>query len=287
MKIAVIADTHANIIALQAVAADIDRWRPDTVVVLGDLVNRGPRPAECLAFVQEKARRADWRLVRGNHEDYVITHAEPGAPRSGPAFYVHKASYWTYMKLGQDVMPLRSMPVCQRLMDPVGKEVVFYHGSVLGMRDGVYPETDDEELRRKTGLAQRPSDAPALAVFCVGHTHRSVVRTLDETLVVNAGSAGLPFDLDTRAAYARLTWQAGRWQAKVIRVRYDLRAAEADYYQTGYLEEGGPLVQLVLRELMTARSHLYTWALNYQDAALHGHISMEESVQRHFAAYGY
>jgi predicted phosphodiesterase len=263
MKIAVIADVHANLPALHAVTADVEAWRPDMVIVLGDLVNRGPRPAECLAFVQEKARQADWRLVRGNHEDYVITNDEPDAPRSGPAFYVHKPSYWTYSQLGKDVAPLRAMPVSRQMLDPSGKEISFFHGSVLGMRDGIYPETGDDALRQKIGLAQRSPDSPPLAMFCVGHTHRPVIRELDGILVVNAGSAGLPFDLDTRSSYARLIWKPSGWQAKIVRLRYDLRAAEA------------------------ARSHLYTWAMNYQDAALHGRIDLEESVQRHFAAYGY
>jgi hypothetical protein len=179
------------------------------------------------------------------------------------------------------------MPVSRQLLDPAGQEVSFFHGSVLGMRDGIYPETDDETLRHKIALDERPESSPPLAVFCVGHTHRPLMRELNGTLVVNAGSAGLPFDRDTRAAYARLAWQGGRWRAEIRRLSYDLHAAETDYYQTGYLENGGPLVRLVLRELLTARSHLYTWAINYQDAALHGRISLEESVERHFADYGY
>jgi len=287
MKIAVIADVHANLHALHAVVEDLDAWRPDTVIILGDLVNRGPRPAECLALVQQRACHADWRMVRGNHEDYVITNDEPNAPRSGPAFYVHQPSYWTYCRLGQDVAPLRSMSLSCQMLDPSGSEISFFHGSVLGMRDGIYPETEDDHLRQKIGLNQRSPGSPPLALFCVGHTHRPLVRRLEDSIVVNAGSAGLPFDLNTRASYARLTWRPSGWRAEIIRLEYDLRAAEADFYQTGYLAEGGPLVQLVLRELLTARSHLYTWALNYHDAALHGRIGLEESVQRHFAAYGY
>ena len=50
MKLAVIADVHANWPALQAVAADIERWQADRVVVAGDVINRGPRPVECAGF---------------------------------------------------------------------------------------------------------------------------------------------------------------------------------------------------------------------------------------------
>jgi predicted phosphodiesterase len=51
MKLAVLADVHANWQALQAVAADLERWQPDRVVVAGDVINRGPRPLECAKFV--------------------------------------------------------------------------------------------------------------------------------------------------------------------------------------------------------------------------------------------
>ena len=75
MKLAVIADVHSNWRALQAVAADIERWQADRVVVAGDVINRGPRPVECLDFVLKMQRERGWRLVLGNHEEYVIHHA--------------------------------------------------------------------------------------------------------------------------------------------------------------------------------------------------------------------
>jgi predicted phosphodiesterase len=285
MKIAVIADIHANLVALQTVLEDVEHWRPDQVVVAGDIVNRGPRPAECWKIVQEKVRKAGWLLVRGNHEDYVLSHDEPGAPRSGPWFEVNRASYWTYSQLNGEVTELRAMPSHQSLVDPDGNELLFYHGSFLGIRDGIYPETDDSALRKKIGLDQRAPKSPPLALFCVGHTHRALTRRLDDVLVVNAGSAGLPFDRDARCAYARLTWSRQHWNAEIVRLKYDRAQAERDFELGGYLEGGGPLARLVLHELQCACSHLYTWALHYQERALQGEISVAESVQRHLAHY--
>ena len=56
MKLAVLADSHANRAALERVGEEIDAWRPDVVVVGGDVINRGPQPAECLALVLERQR---------------------------------------------------------------------------------------------------------------------------------------------------------------------------------------------------------------------------------------
>ena len=51
MRIAVLSDIHGNLPALRAVLADIDSWRPDLVILNGDLVNRGPSSLECLEII--------------------------------------------------------------------------------------------------------------------------------------------------------------------------------------------------------------------------------------------
>ena len=67
MKTAFISDLHSNIEALQAVLADIEPRGVDRIICLGDVVNYGPDPAECLKIV----RRLDLSLM-GNHEEAVL-----------------------------------------------------------------------------------------------------------------------------------------------------------------------------------------------------------------------
>lgn len=282
MKIAVIADLHANYVALQAVVEHISRWQPDQVIVLGDLVNRGSRPAECLEFVLQQQRNAGWLLVRGNHEDYVIDQAASEDIKSGPSSEVHRPSYWTYQQLGGEVQPLQAMPFQQSLYDEYGRELRFVHASMTSNRDGIYPETSDQAVREKMHL-NRKGFPRSPVVVCVGHTHRPFIRESDGLLLVNAGSAGLPFDRDERPSYARIFLQNGTWKASISRVAYDRRQAEDDFYATGYLENGGPLVQLVLIELRSASSQLYSWASRFQEAALTGQITVDESVRRYLS----
>lgn len=280
MKLAVLADLHSNLPALQAVLANLETWKPDTVVVAGDTINRGPRPAECLALIQERQRTQGWQVLRGNHEAYVLKFARPDAPSHGPAFEVHRPSYWTYQRLRREISSIQVMPEQHVFKTPDGRSGKIVHASLLGDRDGIYPETGDAELAAKIGQdCIHSGQTPAL--FVAGHTHRGLVRRLNGTLVVNAGSVGLPFDLDTRSAYAQITWRQGRWRARIVRVPYDLAQAEHDFYTSGYLEEGGPLARLVLLELQQARSMLYGWAIRYQANAAAGEISMEDSVQRY------
>jgi len=68
MKIAILSDIHGNLPALQAVAADIERWQPDLVVVNGEIVNAGPCSPSCIHLMHQQASFG-WQVLRRNHED--------------------------------------------------------------------------------------------------------------------------------------------------------------------------------------------------------------------------
>ncbi len=279
MKVAIISDIHANLSALETVIESVETWKPDQVFVAGDTVNRGPRPAECLNIVLEMEKTRGWRLIKGNHEDYVISQSKLIIPEDNPAFEVHKASYWTYQKLNFDVSALSKMPFQHQIGDSNWLDGRVVHASMRGNRDGIYSETTDNELELQIG------EPPLL--FCVGHTHRPLIRSIGRTLVVNAGSVGLPFDGDRRLSYAQLTYRRGIWDAKIIRLDYDINAAVSDFEITGYLEDAGPLSKLVLIELIYAQSQLYNWTRLYQSQALAGEITMQASVNDYINYHNY
>lgn len=273
MKLAVLADIHSNWPALQAVTAHLEQWQPDRVVVAGDVINRGPRPVECWEFVQRQQRERGWQLVLGNHEEYVIHHAQPREPITGPWIQIWGSSRWTYEKLHGDVSSLEALPFQQSWRLPDGSEARVVHASMRGTRDGIFPRTSDETLREQI--------APPPGLFVVGHTHYPLIRTVNGTLVVNAGSVGLPFDGDPRACYAQLTWQPHTgWAAELIRLEYDRAQADRDYDETGFVEDAGPIALLIRDELAKARSNLFEWTRDYEAAVVSGQLTMAESVQR-------
>jgi putative phosphoesterase len=276
VKAAVLADIHGNINALETVAEHIEGWGADAVVVAGDVINRGPLPLACLTFVQQRQHSDGWLVVRGNHEDYVLDQAKPGAPRSGPHFEISRNAFWTYQKLNGQIDSLQTMPFKISIPGPSNSEIRVVHASMRSNRDGIYPESSDAELRIKI--------APAPAVLCVGHTHRPLIRQVDETLVVNVGAVGIPFDGDSRACYAQVTRKSRLWQAKIIRLDYDRAKTEQDFFSSGFINGGGPMANLMLVEFRQSRSHIHRFIYTYEVAILSGEITMVDAVNRYLAA---
>lgn len=271
MKIAVLTDIHANYRALETVIDHIERWEPDHVFVAGDIVNRGPRSLCCMLKIEEKRHNDGWRVIRGNHEDYVIERDHPDDPKYGTLYDMYQPVHFTYHQINQDTSYLRALPnrISLELLN-LG-EVRVRHASMLGNRNGIYPEDTNCELIQKI--------SPPPAVFITGHTHRPLIRRLNGSLIVNAGSVGLPFDGDTRAAYAQLTCHKGQWFAEIIRLEYSLRLAELDFRDFGFIEGGGPLVDIILLELRTGLGQLYQWVSKYNYLIKNGDITVEESAK--------
>ena len=64
MKILIISDIHANWHALQAVLA---RESYDALIFLGDVVDFGPDPKNCVNFLMKSSKARFWG-VRGDHD---------------------------------------------------------------------------------------------------------------------------------------------------------------------------------------------------------------------------
>jgi len=89
MKIAIISDLHGSLTALEQVLAQLVPWQPDHYLLLGDLLNHGPRnpvpegydPAAVAARLNELAPRI--MAVRGNCDsevDQMLLHFPITAP---------------------------------------------------------------------------------------------------------------------------------------------------------------------------------------------------------------
>lgn len=82
MRVAVLADVHGNLPALEAVLAEVEAEAVDAIVLNGDLAD-GPMPAQTLDRLEALGDRAVW--VRGNTdrnlaEALTAPSGRPGCP---------------------------------------------------------------------------------------------------------------------------------------------------------------------------------------------------------------
>lgn len=273
MKIAILSDVHGNLPALQAVLDDITRWGPDQVVVNGDVINRGPNNLACWQLVYEKVQTAGWKILRGNHEEFVLKSATPGLVQEGPEAEVRRFSDWTFTQIKQHALELAALPDRWTWTAPDSSVILATHASYVSNRLGVYPNNTDEELRARL--------SPLPDLFITAHTHRALTRPLDGSLIVNIGSVGLPFDGDWRASYGRFIWSKGEgWTTDLQRLNYDRDQAIKNLQTSGFLAEAGPFAKLVLVELKIARGLIHRWHHDYQEPFFAGEITMQEAVDR-------
>jgi diadenosine tetraphosphatase ApaH/serine/threonine PP2A family protein phosphatase len=211
-------DVHGNLPALEAVLADV---RADGYVLGGDYALFGAWPAETVARLQE-LDGAVW--IRGNGERWT------GAPQDAPD-WTRGAIDACAEALGSDLTAaLAALPA-----DGDAADWMIVHGSPLSDVRSFAPEATDEDAELLAGAA------PARLVF--GHTHVPFARRTGETLLVNPGSVGMPFDGDPRAAYALIDGD----RVEHRRVEYDHRASAAAVRALG-----GEWAQTVAQRIETA-----------------------------------
>src|ERR1700732_20923 len=135
MRIAILADIHANLLALEAVIADLEIAQPDQVIVAGDFQNRGPAPKE----VYDRLRKFDWPLLRGNHEDYVIEQSEsPTEQAHAVDLYAWQPARWTAERVPETIPFLRTLPIAIHLSGPDGSFICIAHGSPRSKAEGFF-----------------------------------------------------------------------------------------------------------------------------------------------------
>lgn len=245
MQIAVLADIHGNLPALRAVLDDLAHRAPDLVIVAGDFQNRGPQPRE----VTELLFSRNWPMLRGNHEDYVLSQSAGTEVADIADYYNWLPARWTAGVTREHLDAIRSLPIAVTVEGPEGDAVVVAHGSPRSNSEGFFPSTTDRSAREMLG------DSPP-AALCCGHTHFPLVRHVGPTLIFNVGSVGFPFDGDQRAAYGLLNFHRGRWHAELRRVPYSVDEVLTAFRTTGFYESAGPLAYIIQRELESARPHL-------------------------------
>lgn len=219
MSIALISDIHANIEAMEAVWADIEKHGCKTVYCLGDLVDYGPNPCEVLDY----AVNGKFKLtILGNHEEALMMVAEDFNDRA------MKSVQWTREALNDEKVARETRLNYWNFLDSLNKvryakqgNILFVHGSPRQpTRDYVFPKDiqNAEKIRQifenfKAGVQYTfcgHSHIPGIYTEKCQYAHPSKIKAEQvdmakfDKLLVNIGSVGQPRDNDTRASYVIL-----------------------------------------------------------------------------------
>src|ERR1700719_4388414 len=267
MQFAVLADIHGNLPALEAVAAEIDRLRPDLVFVAGDFQNRGPNPREVTEFVSASG----WTLLRGNHEDYVIRQSEKAQTEDLTDYYNWLPARWTADLTSDFVESIKQLPIATTFKGPDGRSITVAHGSPRSNNEGFFPRTTEAKAREMIG-----NDPPSL--LCVGHSHVPFVRQINTTHLVNVGAVGFPFDGDRRASFGLITWDRDRWEVEIRRVEYAVEKVLKEFERVNFYQGAGPLSHLIRRELESARPHLTPFEYLFGSLLREGKLSVQSAT---------
>jgi predicted phosphodiesterase len=268
MQIAVLADIHGNLPALEAVAADIEHLNPDLVFVAGDFQNRGPNPREVTKFVAQSG----WTLLRGNHEDYVIRQSQNSRTQDNTDYYNWLPARWTADLTRDFVDLIKRLPIATTLIGPDKLLITIAHGSKRSNDEGFFPTTPEAKAKEMIG-----DDPPGL--LCVGHSHLPLVRRINATLLVNVGSVGFPFDGDRRACYGLITWNCNRWDVDIRRIEYAVDKVVEEFERVKFYQGAGPLSYVIRRELESARPHLTPFQYLFGPPLRAGKLSILDAVE--------
>ena len=243
-KLAIFSDIHANLPAMETVAAHLNAGGYDGIYCLGDIGGYASQPNE----VQDLVESLGCPIVLGNYDEGVgFSKNDCGCHYVEP-FDIQTSDIsfgWTRANTTDaHKARLRALPREIRL-EVEGWRVLLCHGSPASTTEYLF-ETRSEPYLQKFTPGGR-SDAHA-DVIVFGHTHVPYHRAVDGVDFINTGSVGRPKDGDPRAGYCVLTLDGDTVQAEQIRLPYDIElactrlvSAGLPLYFADYLRTGGSI----------------------------------------------
>lgn len=232
MRIAVLADAHGNLHALDAVAADLRVQAPDLVVNLGDLVS-GPFDPAGSADAQMALGAA---TLMGNHDRWVLEGPPAGYADDALARGVLSAAHRAWLAGLPPTLSLDRGDVFACHGSPAGGDLDYLLEDV---------GTGRARLASPDAVRSRLAGIGAARLVLCAHSHTARTVKLDGLLIVNPGSVGLPAYADDlpvphvmeagtpHALYAIAERSGSGWAAALRAVPYDHEAAARQAERAG------------------------------------------------------
>ncbi len=229
-KIAIIADVHANLHALNAVMDDAIGRGAEIFLNAGDFLGYGAFPDE----VVQKLSSENVLSIIGNYDLKVLRKEKK---KKGGKIKKQKQISFDFAGENLTETSIRFLRSLDREMRiSIGdKSLLMVHGSPESVEEPLTPSTSEERLNELASVA-------AADIVIIGHSHRQFKREVDGVTFINPGSVGRPDDGDRRANYAIL--DSSSFYVDFIKLDYDVEGA-ADSIRANGLPEN--FAQMLLR----------------------------------------
>lgn len=205
MRLGFFSDAHGNMISTIQCIEMMRSMELDECFFLGDAIGYLPGGVEVLQLLsQEKIS-----CIMGNHEAMAIgrlplTEDRDRVYRIRPLLADMPASLLTYIT--------NSWPVSKTL-NVLGKKILMVHGRPSDPLQGYLYHNDQPSPEETTGFD----------VIVMGHTHRPFIQQFGNTLLINAGSCGLPRDIGNAPSFA--VYDVQNSTAEIHRFELDVKNA--------------------------------------------------------------
>lgn len=237
-RIALIADIHGNLSALESVLADIKRRGISHVYCLGDIAIKGVHPEEVTNLIKENCEV----VVRGNC-DHLLAHN-----------CVVPLQKWTVSKMSsENVEWLGNLPYYHDFYLS-GHLVRVFHASPLSLKhifNPLHSNAENEDYKNfeilhpmqmfeNTKFLGKSESDPVPDIVGYAHIHSPNIFRFKNKTIFNVGSVGLPIEIDndendvelshfsTFSSYIILegnlnSKELGAYSINLVRLPYDLQ----------------------------------------------------------------
>lgn len=211
MRIAVIADIHSNVYALEEVLRDLKKRNVGLTVCTGDLVGYGTRPNEVI----DTLRKENILTIMGNYDEAIgnfkiICGCDYPDPQDAQkaAMSMHFTGEET---TNENKEYLRNLPR-EATFTFNNKTIRFVHGSTRVI---------NEYLKENSKEAEEVMGDLVEDILVCGHTHIPYAKYYGDKLLVNAGSVGKPKTNRPDANYVIIDIEDSSVKVEIIDVAYD------------------------------------------------------------------
>lgn len=244
-RLAVLADIHGNLPALEAVIKDMAQFEVDHAVVAGDSVNCGPFSREVLEVVSQR----NWAVIRGNNAFYALDHGTARQPAHWSTFTLPPV---LREQLGANwIQAIASMPDTLSLRFPDAAPLRVFHGLPNNPWVAITPRSTVSEVQ--SWLDATPEET----IICA-HSHIAMERHIGRWHIFNPGSVGIPLDGERSASYLVIEGDHQGWALIAHRrVSFERASLFDTFDKQRFVQRCGVTAMLLKQEFQTARMRLW------------------------------